>query len=78
MTDRTLSASEVSALIGVLASVAGLVMAGRVSGEDVNYLRRRMLDDGIIAADSEAGAGADVSDGLEQLVKRLRDVFDEN
>ncbi len=61
-------------LIGILASLEGLISAGRIEPPEVRYFRRRMAKDGAIAAaeETEGSGTVDVEAGLGELIVRIR------
>lgn len=68
MSTRPLSDGDLAALLGVLATVEGLIMVGRVDSQDVAHLGRRLQADGASQGDGER----EVRQALNDLNQRLR------
>jgi hypothetical protein len=72
--EMSVSREDSKALIGILASLEGLISAGRITSDEVSYFRKRMTRDGVIGLNSAASddATADVETGLGELILRMR------
>jgi len=64
-----LSAADLTALIGVLARITGLIMAGGIDAEDSAGFLRRAIKDGLV---EEGGGNEDLTRALEALIDRAR------
>jgi len=73
-TEIVVSRHDGKALIGILASLEGLISAGRITSDEVSYFRKRMARDGVITLESATSdeATADVETGLKDLNMRMR------
>jgi hypothetical protein len=70
---RPLSTTDLSALIGVLARLAGLIMAGGIDEQQTAGFLRRAIEDGLVKVEPGIAAGtAELTQALEDLIHRLR------
>lgn len=79
MNGRLLDDRHAAVLIGVLASLEGLIQAGRIGEQEVEYFRRRLRTDGYLPNDSDPGTNdRDVRQKLNDLNQRIRYVLGEH
>ena len=68
-----LAATDLTALIGIVAQLTGLVMGGALDQQDVATFARRAAKDGLLSGDVADGAVADeLTAAYERLIGRLR------
>jgi len=63
-----LSPADLTALIGIVASLTGQIMGGAMEADDLAAFARRAAKDGLVADD---GAG-ELVEAYERLIDRLR------
>lgn len=64
-----LSTADLTALIGLLARLTGLIMADGIDAHDSAAFLRRAIKDGLVDAE---GGTAELTDALEGLIHRIR------
>lgn len=72
-----LSQRDAIALIGLTATLGGLVMAGHIHPQDRQAIRSRLHRSGTIPAGTAIENDQDISDALDALNQRLRWVLGE-
>ena len=72
-TPLPLSTIDLTALIGVLSRLTGLIMAGGIDEQDAACFLRRAIKDGLIEDEPGTAAGtAELTRALEGLIHRVR------